>query len=391
MSSPNIKFQTLIRKYKNGLKEGLDKQRIIEHYTFQIVSDDVLTTNAISTTKQHYSIDDIKIATFYSGESLAQPIAMKLLPAEHSDSTLFSFSPMVSGTAMDHNIKDYMGDGLLKKVYNAELCDYDWLIMMYFMNRLYPNFATHDKIAMKSLHINALPGATLSAMHHFLYSSKINNKYKNVEWNWMGTINTEISDPYNLYDDLHAHYKSNLLELFNSSVCSPNNIKFIVNESTQRGKINFLCVDACNDLRHYIGYAVLIIKLLESNCIMYMKVPQIGDWTVETYNAIVLYSLIFQEIYLFKFDLGSEHNVLICKNKKKLTNELLYKKLLSLLMDDAIKTSTGIFTLDFLVNCDVTKKILDIFEKNDDAKPIVFNDIIYEINKVLDLNLTGFI
>jgi hypothetical protein len=411
MSSPNIKFQTLIRKFKNGIKESLDKQRIINDFTYQLSSEEILLSQDIFQEKKYsdfiYDISNLTDARTDRSTSVGIPIpaaSLKFLQSgtsdfytsafENDNQMLFSFSPNVyQDFGTEETVSRYTGDeGYLKNVYNAEYCNDEWIIMMYFINRLYANFATHDKIKIKSLHVHTLPGSKLSALHHFLNNSKINSKFQNIEWQWMGTVNNVIDDPYQLNKAFRIKYSKNLLQLFDTELCSPNNVKFIVNETLNKlGKLNFLCITAENNLKYYIAYAILTIKLLELNCICYINLPNPTEWNITTINALILYGLIFQELYLFKFKFDNIlYTVLICKNKKKISVEILYKKLLSLLSSEYLE-SHNLFSLDYVKNTSNINKLLDIINKSDNVSPIILSDIIYEINKVLDMNINTFL
>ncbi len=271
--------------------------------------------------------------------------------------------------------------------------------MMYFINRLYANFATHDKIKIKSLHVHSLPGSALSAIHHFLFNSKINISYQNIDWQWAGTINNFVEDPHEMSADLKIKYSKNLLNIFDSGgIAHTNNLKFVVNETLKRmcSRLNFLCIGASEEenCRSHLANAVLAIKLLEPTCIAYIEVPNPSDWTVHTINGLLLYSLLFQELYLFKFTLTNTcRTILICKNKKKVNTQLIYKKIMLLLANP--KYRFNLFSLGFMKSNDeireLVQKILNIQEDRLDVLPIVLNDVMYEISKVLNLNTSTFL
>ncbi len=438
MSSPNIKFQSLIRKYKSGVKETIDKQKIIRDFTYQLNIDDAFDTSYLFNSKGKknfiYTLDDL---FGYNKKdvkvSLSKPIKIppnidtKNQNTETPDDLLFSFSPGVESLSgpngqfnplhnfninnpyLNNCFKKYTADdGYLKTVYNAELCDRDWVIFMYFINRIYANFATHDKIKIKSIHLHITPGSELSAMHHFLYNSKVNNSILNIEWDWLGTVyNNSIrsNDPYNIKKQVYIKYKNNMLPLFNTDISSSDNVNFILNESLSKlSKANFLCVDKTTEIKDLMFYGILSVKLLEVNCLFYLKLPAINEWDVHIINALLLYSLIFTELYLFKIDIDNKKSVvLLCKNKKKIAIDNSYKKLLYLLNNADFTNpdqSCNIFSLEYLKSENIKnwlENVLAIIEKelecdgSNKLNDITFEDTSYEMTKVLEVNTNTFL
>lgn len=433
MSSPSIKVQTLIRKFKNGIKESLDKQRIINDFTYCLTVEDVLTSSILINEKKLddflYNVDDLIFASKSDSKSNSElklssnsnsksnsklssitesaspknsmPINIFSKDVEdinQGDDLLFSFSPNIYIKPQSRDsITDYVGEnGYMRNIYNAEHCDNKWILMMYFMNRLYPNFATIDKIKIKSLHIHCLPGTELSAMHHFLYNSKMETKFSSIEWEWIGTINNIIEDPYKLRKELKKTRAQNLLNLFDDNIYSANNLKYIINETLNKiGKVNFAHIDlhknAYNSIRDFIAYAILCIKLLETSCVVQINLDNPDKWDMHTINGIILLGLLFQEMYLFQFNFeGNLYTVLICKNKKKINTETLYKKLM-LVSESTYLDTHNLFPLEYVRN--EIKFDLTLYDllKNINSAPTTFGDIIYEINKVLDMNVNTFL
>jgi len=421
MNSHHIRFQTLIRKFKNGIKDTIDKKKIIENYTYQLSCDEILSSSDIiykkkitSDTSEScniYTLQDL-YEYYFIDEKKSDTIKIKHMIStfDPPSDILFSFSPNEQNympnmtTANTNNTNTYLceddynqylgEDGILCNIYKCEYCDNDWVVMMYFINRLYPNFAAFNKIKIHSLFINSLPGSSLSAIHHFLYNSKINNVYNNIEWEWLGTINNNMTDPYNIKDSIEKNYVKNILHIFDNDTDIINNANFIINETLHRlGKLNFIYFDIYSG-SDYIVNALLIIKLLSANSIAYIELKHPKQWTVQDINGILLYVLLFQELYLFQFDKNIQKNILICKNKKRIHTESLYKKLVLILMSNTIETY-NLFSIKFITSnaeiSKIVKELLDIKEKNIDVMSLNLSDLMYEISNVLEPNINTFL
>ena len=409
MSSPNIKFQSLIRKFKNGIKETIDKKKIIQNFTYELKLDETLDHNMLFNSRNiedyFYTIKNIENLADNLDEDIQLPKIRENIGIMDDDKSI-SYSPIdFNEQIQSTNFYDYIGDGYLKTVYNAELCDRNWIIFTYFINRIYPNFISNDKLKIKSLHINSTPGAELSAMHHFIYNSKINTIINNIEWNWIGTLEggKKLIDPHNISKTLLYKYKNNILQLFNMPISSMDNLNFIINEASYKlSKINLICIDEILDQKNILAYGLLAIKILENNCIFYIKLPNIKDWDIKIINAILLYSLIFAELYVFNMDFGNKiSTVLICKNKKKQT-ETIYKKIMYILSNDEFTNDYNIFSIEYLRSDNIKNwigKLVNIILSHNNSlssskislKNIIFNDVIYEISKILDINVNTFL
>jgi hypothetical protein len=404
MSSPNIRVQTLIRKFRNGSKELLDKKKIIAEYSYSFAIEDILTTGALFKEKEKTLFEyDLLMAvecksvhkTNKCSASINIEETTKINPDQEilispsPDAYFIDNNPLINRQSSTESINDYIGDGYFKNIYNAEYCDIDWVIMTYCINRLYPNFITSENIKIKSLHINTNTYAELSAINHFLFNSKIQRVYKTVEWNWVTTVVSDES--VNRVDKaVEDKYKNSVLHLFTPHI--KNGLNYIINETAQKiGKINLLCINRDSDIYDYVSYAVVAVKLLDNLCIFYMRFPPPGEWTSDHINALLLYVFIFQEVYLFKIDIESEHMVIVAKNKKRMAKESVYKKLLSILSLDLHRYNLfSRETLDQNYELhNLHEKIISII-KNNDARAITFGDMKYEISKVLEMNTDTF-
>jgi hypothetical protein len=381
MSSPNIKFQSVMRNFKNGAKETLDKKKIIKDFTYDLKIDEV-----VDATELFISVDkDSFCYTF--GDPLGDP------PGDPLDAapTVFATFLEPAREIPQLDIREYIGDGYLKNVYNAELCDKDWVALLYFINRIYPNFCTLDRVRIKSLHVGAAPEGELSAMHHFLYNSEVSRDI-NIEWEWLGPNRTQ----------LRHKYKHNLVALFNSAFSSPDNINFLMNETMGKlGRANLLCAELPDSSpRDAVACGLIALKAMETNSIAYIKLPSVDLWDARTVNAVLMFGLIFVELYVFKLDLGGGSAVLICKNKKRAVGDSVAKKLTYLLNNRDFADECNIFSSGYL-DSDAIRPWIDRVKKiiQDERAasvlnvpaPMTFDDMMYEISKVLGMNLDTFL
>ncbi len=355
MSSPDIKVQSLLRKYKNLSVENINKQKVISNICYEISNNSTLSRSCT-------------LSTSFILKSLNNQNISHQLPEISNNQNNYDENDKKS------EIMDYIGNSdssIFANVYNSEFCNEEWVAFLYFISKNYINFHKSDKIQIKSLFLNTL--SPLSACHHFLYNS--NENLKNLEWKWC------FSTYYYKKHELREEYHNNILHLQDKNLHSINNINYIINEVTcLYSKINFLINTSCG-YNDYIACAVLSIKLLELNCIFYCKLPKFNNFTDEIKDSIFLFSLIFDEVYIYKFNLGVEMNYLICKNKKKINNETTYKKLLFCL------EKYPIFTNEIKQeNIKWYESLDEIINDTDHSKIIYFDTIKKEINDVLSYN-----
>lgn len=300
-------------------------------------------------------------------------------------------------TVWSETVAAYLGNGYLKNVYNAELCDNQWLIMIYLINRLYDNFATSEKIKIKSLHLNCLPGSELASIHHLLRNSKVSAACR-IEWEWVGTVDAHTNEVhYDVYRKIKRKYRDNLLHLLSTEISDINNINYIVNETLNRlGRIGLICVgnekDSSPTLCDFMAYAVLSIKLLDSGGICHVNIDDPKVWGIDTLSGVIMLGLIFQDMHMYKFDSdGIQHTVLIYRRKKKLSSEVLYKKLINLL-DGPFTKSYNLFTAEYLRSIIKSNTALhDLLYGNNFAPIISCADIIQEIDSILEMNVNMFL
>lgn len=383
MASSGIKLQSLLCKFKNQYKEEIAKKKIIKNYTHDISLEEQLERRYIfqfrNNTQHIYSVTD-------SDTNSAEIIV-------NTELNVTKIHDYLDNASMDNIQKGY-----ISSVYNAEFCNENWLNNIYLMDVVYHNFINaNDKVIIKSLHISNEPNSELSAINHFIFNNSA-SELVGAEWSWLNIVN-----PMRIMDKmyiLNKMYKSKLLYLLDNSMSKVNNINFIINETTEKlNKINLLLVNELDNkftIKEHIAYAALSIKLLEINSIFIIKVPNIEHWNTSFINVLLLYSMIFSEVYIFKFSLITSKTYLICKNKKKIANESLYKRLIFLLNDtefiDQNIFSKKIFEIESVKTW--LNNILSI--KNVILNPpelltnIVFKDILDIVDNKLKINTELF-
>jgi hypothetical protein len=424
MSSPNIKLQSLIRRYKNGLKEVIDKKKIINDYTYQINIDETYDSKLLFNKKNKelydYPLDvlsDLLLDKLYNKSDNTSDASNNTMLNDDDDVSIFPMEMYHEYSNKEcskiyitqnvgknsYKINEYIHDKLLYNMYNVELCDKYWLINMYFMNRLYNNFSNINDINIKSLYINNTSFCSISSMNHFLKNSKLFSTYK-IEWNWLVTINQYEEEYQNTQNDILSKYLDKTLMIIKDKIYTIDNINYIINETMNKlGKINLLNIGNVEyEFRNYFSYLILSTKLLETNCILILPLPAIKYWDCNFVNLLLLYTLFFKELYIFKFNLDDSNEILylICKNKKKSSNEILYKKLLFLLKSEDFLDIKNLFPQEYFSSNENIRswlnKIYTIINKekqlaNNYTKSILFDDILDEINEILEPNFDTFL
>lgn len=442
----DIKFQSLIRKFKNSNKDSNKNIKLVQNtltdysYNISINTDINISINIVSlfnsNKKNEYAYSLNLLTEDPSIYQRSTPIEIKnrITNSDRLENSLFdsdtSSSPMSQNC--DISIKDYINtkSGYLYNTYNAELCDEEWLIAIFCIIRISNNLTNK---AIKSLHINKSPGSTLSAFNHFLCNST-NTAMGNLEWKWVSTMsdidivcnnsfrnsrnsqnsrnshnsrNSQIShNSFNIKDNktilqqIRKKYGSNVLMLLDNIIYTVNNINFIINNTYEKlGRLNLLVVNMENSTnKGYIMYATLVIKLLETTSMLYIKIPNVTNWDTCFINILLLYTMLFDEVYVYEFYLTSKSTYLICKNRKKINNESIYKKLINIIANPDFSNihnifHKSIFTGDIKIWLDKILKIIDDDSREfDENSPISikFNTILSNI-ETLNMNMNTFL
>jgi len=300
MTSSNIKFNAIMRDFQNKAKLELEQKKIITGFSYDISNDSVMDTKYLYCEK----FADKFVYEFDSCERIV--------------------------TDVNDNILDYLGqDGYLADIYNAELCNEDWLIHLYLFKKIHNNFITVDQ-NIDSLHFNIDGSNTsfagLAAINHFVYNT--DNNVSSNTWNWLSNA-TPINKA------LRSKYKYNYLSMLDTITPTLNNINIIANSVYDREmKINYITNDisynTTANIETYIIYVCLAITLLDSNGLLLMRFPVPSTWTTQYINVLMLYSLIFQNVYVYNFNISGPRTYILCKGKKKIANVKVYKALIYL-------------------------------------------------------------
>src|SRR6185369_15084119 len=238
MSSSDIKFESILRNFKNKAKVNLEQKKIIINFSYDISSNMIIDTSDLFCNKIAdkfiYDFDyDLDFDHDFDNEKVIDENATK---------------------DADIDILNYISqNGYLYDVYNAELCNEDWLIYMFLFKNIHYNFISSVR-NIDSLHFiklsneidNSYQFAGLSAIHHFLNSSNVLNT-----WNWISTIT-----PTNKI--LRNKYKHNYISMLGSNIPTIDNITSIINNAADRlMKINFMTNDIIGNTEMYVIYACL--------------------------------------------------------------------------------------------------------------------------------------
>ena len=407
-------YQSLIREFKKTQKEKLRSFskyaniiyppdiELSTKFLFQSISSDanIYTLALFETDLDSYTDTDPDIGNNRT-RTRSKPIDIQNPAIKMPDKT-------------DNSMNNYLGsDGFIHNTYNAELCDKEWMIFIFSINMFYYAF-TCEKVKIKSLHINCST-SVLSAINHFLFNSTVGkSKLGNSEWKWL-FVNSKSNIKSNIQQNsfsgstcsfsgsscslsgsakIMKKYQSNILNVIESNISSINNINFIINEtSTKLNKINLLVVCKLSDIKTYIMYAVLIAKLMELNSIFYIKVPNIDNWDTQFVNILLLYSFLFEEIYIYKYNLTDLSTYLICKNRKKINNEILYKKLIDILVNPLFTNKHNLFNESVFTNFAKSwlKKINDIIINEINENDEIKLDTILTSIETLTTNINNFL
>jgi hypothetical protein len=422
MSSPCIKLQSLIRKFKNLTKEQMDKNKVITEYQYDLsISDVVLSTDFLfqSNSKDLYVYDLCNKPKQMPSNNSPQ----KTLPINIIDT--YKYNTGIPWDEIEDNLENIINDyidtvfnskitrGHLNNVFNTELCDETWLINLFILDKIHYNFIVNDNVKIKSLHIGDI--STLSAYNHYLFNGSL-PELVNAEWSWLNT-NITFNDKNPIIKHINNKFYNNILQLLENNIYSANNINYVINEVNNKlVKINFFAInytdqclnadDICynnhnsnnNKTNHiynniHAAYASFVIKLMDINSILFIKIPNVSEWDTQFINIMLVYALLFNETFVFKFDLTTKSTYLLCKNKKKISNETVYKKLIHIISnkdftDDCNLFSKEIFKLPVIKNwLENIFKIMDY----DEAETTSFDTILSAVNSTLKINTETFL
>ena len=425
-SSPNIKLQSLLRKFKNSKEKPTQDKKYTHDITLSDV-DIILDSTYMFQSKNHtdyiYNLltPDIQSEPIDRSETVlitkSEPIPItnsgsfnsifksgfnNYNQSDYSNLSVLSNNPNFSDNSNgDYQIRKYIGynyDGYLSNVFNTELSDEDWVTFIFLLDQLHVNLLS-DNIKIKSLYINT-SWSVLSAFNHVIYNSSLFRTY-NTTYDWINYNKYDIDSFFKKYK---KKYSSKCYDFLEKNIYCSNNINFIVNETTNKlDKINLIicskniytsCVYQHQD-KNFISYAILAIKLMDMNSMMMIRIPNIKDWDTPFINILLLYTLIFTEVYVYKFDLVTKSTYLVCVNKKRFNNESIYKKLIHIINNKDFTDCHNLFNKDFF-NEGVKKWLDNIISMiGDDCSTNVYgyvmlDTIIKKINRCLETNVYTF-
>lgn len=377
-----VKLQSLIRKFKSATKEKTEKNKIITNYQHDLTVELLLDTSYL------FSSNNINT---------------------HKYTLISATIPDV--IQIDTSINDYINI-YLNNVYNTELCSETWLINTYMMHNIRHNFIINDNVSIKSLHIADVN--EVSAFNHYILNGAL-PELINPEWSWLNISNANAADS-ETNACIKKKYANNMLQLLDTHIHTANNINYIVNEVNDKFyKINFLCntytnVNICdnhdNSLRNdkniettlhsnnhlHLTNAALTIKIMESQGICLIQIPNANDWNTSFINVLLLYCLLFSEVYIFTFDLLTRHTYLLCKTKKKINNEITYKKLMHIILNKDFTADTNLFCESLFTQPAIADWLHNVKQIQTDKKNnIVFSDILILVNSVCQINTQMFL
>ena len=198
-------------------------------------------------------------------------------------------------------------------VYNAELCDDEWMRSIYFLNSFYTHFIHNGILDIRSVHIDNSKGSTIAAFNHFIFNSNVLDRY-GINWKWLTTSKNVLSDEYSIHNLKIIPSETDLVILSDKI-------------SHRLSSFNLILID---NFKNCIIYAALIANLMDENGMCYVRVPDVKNWNTHTINTILLYSLMFEEVRLYKFE--SCKIYILCKNlKRNMEKGRVYKKLVRIL------------------------------------------------------------
>ena len=240
MSYHNIKFQSLIRKYKSGLQEAIDKKKVIKDSTHEISIDCVYNPKLLLTSKTKnnhlYSLEsnlennlknNLENNEVFLLENENNALFLEVSNLGEMNQEVYASKNTIRNNT--NNMEEYLKEGILYNMFNVEFCGKDWIIGMYFINKLINNFLKVNRIHFKVNFFGDNSIEYVSAFHHFLYNSRMVQN-KEIVWDWLSISNN--SDNNSLHE-FETVYKNNMLPIFGKDIFISDNINFIISTKKQ--------------------------------------------------------------------------------------------------------------------------------------------------------------
>jgi hypothetical protein len=278
-------------------------------------------------------------------------------------------------------IMQYMGtDGLFNNIYGAELVDEKWLLYAFIISKINRTFKKNmlvDHIQIKSLHIGDDTGSVQAALNHLFTASE---SFRNVPvyWKWVSLDWT---------NRLYQTHKPNFVPILKSKSIW-DQLVFIINKTAEMHERYGLVIfqpdcDTNSNIRNQYLYAVIMgLRFTDPSGVFLLEFDSDTTWSTLEVNIIGLCGLIFDLVYITKYEIVECHYILVCSNKKKnISTNSIIKKLIKLLQesDSVCILDRAIFTSYWLNN--LSKSLSDT-----QIEPISFMQIVNSINGILSYN-----
>jgi hypothetical protein len=284
----------------------------------------------------------------------------------YNDSITYTKCHLQQQNCDNSNLKCYFGNnGLLHNMYQAELCDIQWLAGFYIMNFIYQiiykikdisifNNILNDKINIFTVGNNI--GSLLSGIHHFYFNSvftpiDIDIDADNAEtkckekFNWCSIIPDYNNLKTRIDKKFYSLYSSNLIDCcHNNELTKSENILFIKQKISEKyDKLHILINDTWyleyqNKNYNSLLSTLTLIETLDDDGILIIQMPYIyfsSDDIIEK-DIILLISMIFKTTRIIKFPVplssGTSFQLyIVAVGKKKIYNDKckIYIKLIN--------------------------------------------------------------
>lgn len=365
MASPNIQLQLLLRQYVKENKNKQDCNMTIQAKNFTIPQS--LTITMISNME--------KINDFFLEMD-------DNIPLNRINDKIISM-PVFTEEDSYIDITEYLGVGLLWKLFKAEHVTPCWILYAHIISKIYKSFRTDtNTLTIRSLHFDKENCSIQTALHHTLLYSELKKQY-NINWSWIGIA----SEDDNM--ELSNKWEKNFTR-YMSAKYYYQQTQFIINKLCEKKveKINLLIWQPKYEgvlIMEYIFGLTLALKFLDSNGIFLMQVNPMSLWGTEELHVLACLSMIFNTVYISRYNINVDiYCVLICKDKKKnYANANIIKKFIK-----CMSNSNDTSYIESEILKEIPDKImLDINQYANDLPPAIeFPEIIDNLKEFLLIN-----
>jgi hypothetical protein len=385
MTSPNIQIQNLMRRYvKERDANTPDMIKFLISSSNVIIPDNsfklenILQTNLLYNFKQSFEYT-LNIEQENENEINEEDI---FLMDEEKNNNITDFENLIIDNL---EYKQYLGNGILYNIYGAKLVDEKWILYGFIISKIYKLFKRNilnEDIKINSLHIGIDNGGIQSVFNHLFSSSELFSNLK-INWNW-----TSLSRN----NELYSKYKKNFISLLPIKPYWEQIILIINKLQDITDKYNLLIFQINTDnpidilRKQYLFTIIMALRFLDNQGVLLMEFPIESKWGILETNILALCALIFDDVYLTKYEIGKIYNIIVCKEKKKnLSTTALIKKLIKIMYE----SSTCCIILEDILTSDFINQINKI--KSNLQVPIDFSHIIQNLKTILLYNETQFI